>query len=184
MKYIPFGKNLILGLSIILIGTTSCLSDTGNEMENNLISYVTCKKNTSPEEFVKTIEAIGGKSLISGNMSQVTDSIFTLPATISIWGYPVSSFSLHQGSNDDGDFNEFAAVIPAPDNLTTSDGVAAMGHVNRIAENYFMNQVGGNDLIVRQYEDSIYISCANDVRTLKKSINRELKQLNERLGGS
>lgn len=180
-----YKKAISAGIMILSLCNVACSSDK-TDIENNknkLVSFVTCQQNTTPTQFTQTISDAGGKSIISGNMGDAIDTIYSLPTPVNLWGYPVSSFTMHRGSNSDGDYDEFAAVVPTDSNQVTSDDVAALGKVRRISENYFMNEVGGNDLIVRQYEDTVYVSCANNVRTIKKNFDRNVKQLREKLGG-
>lgn len=144
---------------------------------SELAMIVSCQKSTTPENFVELIALAGGKSIISGNKGEQTDTEYALPSPIDVWGFKVTHLSIHVGDNDEGDFNEYAAVIPTTSNTVTPEYVAAQGQVPKIANNYFLKQFDNNDLIIRQYSDTVYVSCANDVRTLQKTMNKKLKEL-------
>lgn len=175
-------KVLTASMLTLLLVNQAWASDISDN-KNNLVASVTCEKQTSPKMFLKQIDGAGGKSIISGNFGDDTDSIFSLPTPANLWGYSVSNFSLHRGSNEDGDFDEFVAIIDINDNQTTVDMIASQGKVPKIADNYFTAQKGNNDLIVRQYGDTVSVSCANDVRTLQKKVKKDMKQIKERFGG-
>lgn len=175
-------KTLTYTILTLLLVNEALASDTSDN-KNNLVASVTCDRKATPQTFLETISAAGGKSIISGNLGSETDSIFSLPTPANVWGYQVTHFSLHRGSNDDGDFDEFAAIINLADNLTTVDMVANQGKVPKIADNYFMAKKGNDDLVVRQYGDTILVSCANDVRTIQKKIQKDIRQIQEKFGG-
>lgn len=161
----------------------ACTEKTFNVAESNrnkLAAYVTCKLNTTPENFVNTIEMAGGKSLISGNHGTVINSMYSLTTPVSVYGYPVTKFSLHLKIDNDGDFNEYAAVIEPTDNQTTPEVIAQLAQVPKINEDYFIAHIDGDDLIIRKSGDIIYLSCANDVRTITKSIKHTLQEMTEK----
>ncbi|ABS45757.1 MULTISPECIES: hypothetical protein [Yersinia pseudotuberculosis complex] len=171
---------LLCSVSSLLAFSPFAAAFNSEEVKNagsELAMIVSCQKSTTPEKFVELIALAGGKSIISGNKGEQTDTEYAVPSPIDVWGFKVTHLSIHVGDNDEGDFNEYAAVIPATSNSVTPEYVAMQGQIPKIADNYYLKQFDNNDLIIRQYSDTVYVSCANDVRTLQKTINKKLKEL-------
>ncbi|MEA9392172.1 hypothetical protein SJI19_16735 [Acerihabitans sp. TG2] len=175
--------NKYLSLSIlILINSCSSFNSVAghNDNEYRLSQAVTCQTNTTPDEFIDLLKSQHGGNLISGNQGAEEDGEFTVSNPVDIWGIKVRHFSFHKGSNEDGDFTEYRAIVPATSNTISAQSLAQIGNVPKIADGYFYKSVGNNDLFIRQYGDDIVVSCANDVRTTRKSINRFIRNVQEK----
>ncbi|QTP13375.1 hypothetical protein [Serratia symbiotica] len=172
-------KNNLLRLApaLLLVACSSFNSnaDTGYQLSQIL----TCEENTTPEGFVALINKQSGGWIISGSQGDSIDGEYTVSNPVIIWGYQVRNFSYHKGSNEDGDFTEYRAVIPATSNSINARSVASRGNIPQVAEGYFYRAVGNHDLLIRQFNDDVVISCARDVRTTTKKINRFMRELKD-----
>lgn len=166
--------SLITALALI----TSC-STTSISAGSKITKIITCEDEATPEEFISLLHEKNGGSVLSGHLGNSEDGEYTTSSPVELWGYFVNNFSYHVGSDQDGDFTEFRAIIPRTANVQTLQSIAETASIPKIAENYYYKAVGGSDLLLRQYGDDIVISCAVDVRTTKKSINRFMRELQE-----
>lgn len=169
-------KKISLLTALLLLNSCSANS---NSAGSQITKIITCEDKATPEEFISLLHAKKGGSVLSGHLGNGEDGEYTTSSPVEIWGYLVNSFSYHVGSNQDGDFTEFRAIIPRTSNVQSLQSIAETASIPKIADNYYYKAVGGSDLLLRQYGDDVIISCAIDVRTTKKSINRFMRELQE-----
>lgn len=169
-------KKISLVTTFVLL--TSCSINTLSA-GSKITKIISCEDKSSPENFISLLHEKNGGSVLSGHLGNGEDGEYTTSSPVELWGYLVNNFSYHVSSNEDGDFTEFRAIIPHTANVQTLQSIAETASIPKIAENYYYKAVGGSDLLLRQYGDDIVISCAVDVRTTKKSINRFMRELQE-----
>jgi hypothetical protein len=170
-------KLALLSPALLVLMYANAHAKDEQSSNSALAMTITCEIKTTPAQFVSLIKNTQGGSIISGNHGVQQDGEFTVSSPVNIWGFNVTHFSYHFGSNDDGDFTEYRAIIPNQSNTLTAQSVAQIAGIPKIADNYYYKAVGNNDLLVRKYGDDIIVSCADDVRTVKKSINKFIRNL-------
>lgn len=138
-----------------------------------LSQVLTCKKSAVPQEVINLIKTAGGKSIVQA--SDLSDGEYTLPNPIDVFGRPITKLGIHPGANSDGDFNEYSGQFSG-ESLAT---VAKLGHVQSDDLGDYRKEVGNHDLTLRVESGDTYITCANDVRTITKTIKRNAKQASE-----
>lgn len=153
-------------LAALVLSLTAC---TKPSSKIQLEEILTCQRSASPDEVTQLVTTLGGKAIVQHSLNNA-DVEFILPLSLDIFGRPVSKLSIHRGENSDGDFNEYSGIFSG-EGIETVAKLAEI-KINKLGE--FRKQIGNHDLILRPESGVTYITCANDVRTIMKSIKRKV----------
>lgn len=166
-------KLSIAVLSLLTLAATASVhaADVSpKEASAQLARVLTCEQSASPSEVIKLIKSVGGKSIVQA--SDLSDGEYTLPNPLDVFGRPITKLGIHQQSNGEGDFNEYSGEFSGESIAT----VAKLGDIAVDDVGDYRKEVGGHDLWLRVDSGATYISCANDVRTITKTIKRTAKE--------
>lgn len=165
-------KPLIVILACALASTASAqASDSPALTKAKLERVLTCERGAAPEEVVSLIKMLGGLPIVQS--SPFSDAEYTVPSPVELFGRPITKISIHRGMNADGEFNEYGALFSGE----SIDTVAKLSGITLDAAGTYRKEVGGHDLILRSEAGATYITCANDVRTIMKTIKRTVKNM-------
>lgn len=131
-----------------------------------LQAVLSCETSAKPAEVVAWIKQLGGKAIVQ--KSPESDAEYTLQSPVDVYGRPVTRLSLHKGSNGEGDFDEYSAIFTGEPLAT----VARLADVSPDASGTYRKAIGGNDLVLRQESGVTYITCANGVRSVVKTLKK------------
>ncbi|MCB3688349.1 hypothetical protein H5782_11625 [Klebsiella pneumoniae] len=164
-------KQLAVAIAALALAAAAQASDSPAVAKAKLEKVLTCEQGADPEEVATLIKTLGGLSIVQA--SPLSDAEYTVPNPVELFGRPVTKISIHRGMNADGDFNEYGALFSGE----SIDTVAKIAGITPDAAGTYRKEVGGHDLILRPEAGATYITCANDVRTIVKTIKRTAKNV-------
>jgi len=166
-------KLLFALLPLIAITAAQAADVSPKEANARLARVLTCERSATPAEVIDLIKKAGGKSIVQA--SDLSDGEYTVPNPLDVFGRPITKIGIHPGANTDGDFNEYSGMFSG-ESLAT---VAKLADVARDSLGDYRKEVGNHDLILKIDSGEAYITCANDVRTIAKTIRRKAKEASE-----
>jgi hypothetical protein len=166
-------KQIVVVIAALAAAAAAQASDSAAVAKAKLEKILTCEQGADPQEVAAIIKTLGGLPIVQA--SPLSDAEYTIPNPVEIFGRPVTKISIHRGMNADGDFNEYSALFSG-ESINTVANIA--GITPDVADTY-RKEIGDHDLILRSEAGHTYITCANDVRTIVKTIKRTLKNMNE-----
>lgn len=166
-------KLLFALLPLIAITTAHAEDVSPKEANARLARVLTCERSASSKEVIDLIKKAGGKSIVQA--SDLSDGEYTVPNPLDVFGRPITKIGIHPGANIDGDFNEYSGIFSG-ESLAT---VAKLAGVPRDSLGDYRKEVGNHDLILKVDSGETTVTCANDVRTIAKTIKRKAKEASE-----
>jgi len=173
-------KLSIAALSLLTLAATASVQAADvspKEANAQLARVLTCEQSASPSEVIKLIKSAGGKSIVQA--SDLSDGEYTLPNPLDVFGRPVTKIGIHEQSNGEGDFNEYSGQFSGESIAT----VAKLADIPQDNVGEYRKEVGGHDLSLRAESLDTYVFCANDVRTIAKTVKHAAKDAREKLDG-
>lgn len=162
-----------LALACVLATTSNHAFGAGTRSaitaSDQLATILTCRSTASVSRVVDLIYHLGGGVITASSLS----AEFTLPNSVDVFGRPVQRITIHQRENGDGAYTEYVSVF----DHETIDTVARLADVPMDRNlGYFYKPVDGHDLTVRADAGAGVVTCAQDVRTFKKTVRRVINE--------
>lgn len=138
-----------------------------------LEAVFTCEEPSTPQAVKLLVKQLNGLQVIIGN--EIDDAEYTLARPLNIYGREIRRISVHKYANEDGEFTEYSAIFTGEDLVN----VAYYAGVGQSEDGRYMKAIGRNDLILRSERGETSIVCAQNVRTIAKSIKRAWRNITE-----
>jgi hypothetical protein len=164
-------KQLVITITTLTVVTATQAHESPAVAKAELEQILACEKRADPEEVAAHIKTLGGIAVV--HTSPLVDAEYTIPNPVDVFGRPITKISIHRGVNSDGDYNEYDALFTGE----SIDTIAKIAGITPDAAGIYRKEIGGNDLLLRPEVGATYIACANDVRTIMKTIKRIIKNL-------
>lgn len=169
-------KQLAASTFVLAFAVSVHAKDTPQTAKETLEKILTCENDAPPEEVVSLIKMLGGVAIMQAN--DLSDAEYTIPNPVDIFGRPVTKISIHHGKNADGGFYEYGSLFTG-ESIGT---VAKFAGIIPDAAGNYRKEIGSHDLILRKEAGATYVTCANDVRTIVKTINRTARNVGNEFG--
>ncbi|NIF27682.1 hypothetical protein F3J44_15030 [Pantoea sp. Tr-811] len=167
MKALQFAIPLLVSLTC---ATAQAAEVDPSEANARLAQVLTCERSVTPEQFEALVKAANGKAIVQA--SDLSDGEYTVPNALDVYGRSITRLSMHPGSNGEGDFDTYAGAFTGE----SIQAVAKLADIPKDDLGDYRKEVGNHDLSLYADGGDTYISCANNMRTVAKTIKRTARE--------
>ena len=173
--------------SALMIAVTALLGAcahpiTHEQAERELKRSLTCTRNASIDDMKKWVSTLGGTISVqtrfqNGPVSEQNGWMIQLKDPIQIFGQDVSDISIMTASDDYGEYTEYSSLFSGQ----SIESAAQFSDIQPDYDNAYKEQIYTRDLSIRPESGLSYIVCANNVRSVGKSIRYWARKIDQHI---